>query len=671
MTVTANLIFKKLFYNSFLIILLLSITAFSQQSSVIDTYPQKPENVTWSEHLKNIESDSILKNKIFDFEMNLTRQVFKSSPLSKGIESVLFNRMNKLRIIKSYVLTDNSTLQLIDNGLGQSIDLTRTLPDKSQQKLFSNFDIKKNNSVNFVGFAVSPSEKYVVIFAEKNGSIDDYELIILNLITGKRLESSLIAKGEGTASISWFNQSAFYFTDSSLKKMTVNLDLSTTPAESNINYWGNYPFNLMCEKNIVYFVNSKKEPKTQLKLDQISCGEWTSLLNISDHSVQMLTKSKDIKNSIRLLNYLIPETENPNIVSVSAETVFQTEQQVYKSSFNIDNLNIISTYWGAEQSLFLINSQTKSFEKLLLPSYASVKSISRGLLNKTLKINLMTKVTTDREYEYDYLEHKWILEPTVSNDLLTKEGKAYVDQIILVSARDGVKLPVRLTYAKSTVLNENTPALIHIYGGYGKAGDFYPEFDFYFRNLFIDQGGVLISPILRGGNEFGEEWHTQAVQDQRMTSFFDLIDIAQYLSTQKISSAKKIIVTGTSAGGLVTLASGLLAPEIFGLLIPVSPPTDILAKFRLDSRFGGQPLEYGNPHLTNIADYMKKYSPLEQNINLSTLPDILLLAGVNDSRVNFTHSLKMAMKLRKENVSSGKFNSVFIKNSVPFESLWD
>ena len=215
----------------------------------------------------------------------------------------------------------------------------------------------------------------------------------------------------------------------------------------------------------------------------------------------------------------------------------------------------------------------------------------------------------------------------------------------------------------SSAMNENTPVFFKYYGGYDAPGYFYPGFDFNVRELFLNHGGVLATPIIRGGNEFGESWHAQAVQQYRAVSANDLIDIARYLSAQKIGSAKTLIASGTSAGGFLTLAAGLLSPKDFGLLIPISPPTDVLAKVRLDARFGGQIREYGSPTIDLIRTAMLTYSPLELSVDLQTMPQIFLFAGLNDSRVNPLHSVKFAAKMRALGIPTEKFNAEFIKNS--------
>lgn len=629
----------------------------------LDTFaqarPAKTADQTWSDYLQFIEKNQAEKDRIFHQEMQLTNSKYAVSKNRKAIEAVIKKRSDVSNIIQSATLQSGETLKLIDNGLGKSIDLVKV--GTTNTVLYSNFQIKKNNSVAFTGFSVSPQSDYAIIFADQNGSIDDHQLVLIDLKQSKVIPSSIAAYGGGkSVSIDWISNSAFYFEGQDKLGYTIDLNNSVTPTPTNgTAYYGTFPRNIRCSQDGVQFIDVSQAEPVKINLENIPCS-WRAS-RITSQNIDLLISDPKQEEHLKILHFNLTEKKD----TVPGTQIFELQNQVYDSFHIFDSKYFIQTHWGKTQSLFIVDITTgHQIDQIVVPEYASIRSIASAIINKAITITLTTAISTDMTTTYDYTTHAWVVVPNQNSILQDSNGLTYTSQIIETPSQDGTLIPFRLTYLKSTVLNENTPFLFKVYGGYDDAGGFYPEFNYLIRNLFIKKGGVLVTAALRGGNEFGTSWHTQASELNRMTTFSDLISIANYVINQKWTSKNKIIVTGTSAGGLVTLASGMLSPDSFGLLIPVSPPTDIIGKIRLDSRFfEGQKKEYGDPALPGVVDYMKKYSPLEQDFNPDKLPQILLIAGVNDSRVNSEHSFKMIEKLRENKVSTDKLNVLMINNS--------
>jgi prolyl oligopeptidase PreP (S9A serine peptidase family) len=625
------------------------------------TRPAKVAGETWSDYLQFIEKNPTEKDRIFHQEMFVTNAQYSTSKNRQAIEALIRTRGSGATTIQKATLKSGEILKLIDNGLGKSIDLVQE--GSSSKVLYSNFQMKRNNTIGFTGFSVSPQEDYALIFAEQNGSIDDYQIIPIDLRKSQIIPGMIMASGSGkSVRVSWTGNSTFFYrgvTD----KLGYKIDLSApvAPVPTNgLSYFGKYPRNLECGHSGVQYVNSTQSEPVKIKLENTSC-EWVSLLGFSNQHMDLLVSEPQHEEHLKIIRYNL----NENKTSIAGTQILDIHNQVYDSVSVFDSKYFIQTHWGKTQSLLTIDMLTgQLIDQFELPDCASIKSISSAVKNKSLNVTLNTFVSTDRLFVYDYMAHTWATAPDREGLLKDSDGNEYVSEVLEAPSDDGTLIPFRLTYLKSTVLGENTPFLFKVYGGYDESGGFYPQFNYLIRNLFIRKGGVLVTAALRGGNEFGEGWHDQASVLKRMTTFFDLIAISKYVIGQKWTSRSRIIVTGTSAGGLVTLASGMLSPESFGLLVPVSPPTDILGKIRLDSRFYQvQKKEYGDPAFPEVLDYMKKYSPLEQDFTADRLPQILLIAGLNDSRVNPEHSFKLIEKFRENNVGIEKLNVLMINNS--------
>jgi len=638
----------------FLTLTLMSSTLFAQ-----DVVP-KAADQTWSDYLHPIENDQAKKDLLFHQEMQLTNTTYSQSANRKFIEAALKKKFDFVSV-KQEAILPGGQLQLIYNGLGKPEQiLLKTV--KESTVLFSNTQIKKNTTAHLTNFSVSPNQQFVLVFAELNGSIDDYQIIIIDLKSRTVISTNLINHGEGKGSVRWIGPAQFFFksqNDQRLSAVIAN-DLTVATTQPTATYSGGYPYVVECLPEATTLINYNGAVVKRVILQNIKCGDWVEVLNANQKSIDILIEKTEPEQILSVARFSFGD----DTASASSVELFNFKNQVSDSTNKFDGKYFFQTHWGVQSSLLIYDMADGSLvDQVNLPSYATVASVARGTQNTTVKIAMMSQVTSDFSSEYNYQTHAWVSSPDVNLNL-RKNDQQYIDRVLQVPARDGTLIPVRLNYLATTSINENTPLLFKVYGGYGDSGGFLPVNEHVVRDMFIRHGGILVTAGPRGGNEYGEAWHRQAMGLKRMTTFFDVIDITKYLIAQKISSRNRIILTGTSAGGLVTLASGLLSPETFGLVIPISAPNDVLGKTRLDDRFFNlQKREYGDPDQLGVTEYMKLYSPLEQIADPKTAPQIFLIAGLNDSRVNVEHTLKMTAKLRQVGFADIQMNTLLIKNS--------
>lgn len=632
------------------------VNSFAQQSILPD---KKPEAQTWSDFERPLENNLTLQRQIFLDEMSKTNRNYQKSSQRGFIEQAIRNRMDQEAVIQSSYLAEGQSLVLMKRGLGKATELVLKKSGLADELLFSNFQLKKNNSAHLTGFSLSPDQKKIVIFSESDGSIDDFNLNIYDLVGRKTVpQSKLVASGNGAAKVVWIGPAKFYYRDSVKNGQIIDLQISTVPqAVGSYRYFGKYPYNLECgSDNVVKYHPISDNPQRTVNLNDLYCGGWESVVQANSQEVDLIENSGD---SLRFVRYRLTADR----ANSPAVLLFELPQRVFQSVEVVDGLYVIMNSWGADQFINIYDMNGKSVDQITVPSYASVDDVGVARPSQSLRINFGTMISSNKVYEYDYIQHNWTTEPNRDYDLTGSNSLVYNEQNFNAVASDGAQIPVRMTYLKSVKLGPDTPMLMKVYCGYGEPGPYYPAFDFETRRFFLDNGGVLVSVACRGGNQFGEAWHQQATQLNRKTTFTDIIRVSQYLIDQGWTTGKRIVLRGTSAGGLATLAAGFLAPQNFGLLLPVSPPTDIIAKVRLDARFGGQKNEYGDPADSAVASYMATYAPLELDVDPASVPDIFLLAGLNDSRVNITHSFKLTAKLRRIGLLDGQFNIVMVKNS--------
>ena len=608
---------------------------------------------TWSDQLINVETDPVGNNSLVHSENHLTNQIFNQSKNKNIINAMLSERLGEKATIQKKLLSDKSEIKLIDRGLGKSIDLIQT-SSGIEKKLLSNFDIKKNNSVSFISFSISPDEKTAIVFAEKNGSIDDYQLYVFDLVKSQTLSSNLVAKGN---SVVWTMPNKFSFTDPLDFSKQIEIDILNNFSQteySGVKFLGQYPVLMKCEKNIQKAILNGAQ---EVILNGLNCRNWSEQIQKKISKISVI--KNDENNHHEVLQYVI----NPEDKVAEPTKIFEFDGVLQQAQF-IDDHFFLQTSWGADQQLIVLDEKGTMLQTVLVPAFASVTAIEPKNSGTSVNVTLETVVTKDEVFELDYLTGKWLTAVT-ADKLLKKINMQYVSEVVTFQARDGVQIPLRLTRLSSTKLEANTPVLIDVYGGFGKPSKIYPQFNFQVRNLFLNKGGVYATPAIRGGGDYGDNWYKSAAGLNKMVSLNDIIDTANFLIQSQWTSKDKIIITGTSNGGFSVAAAALLSPSSFGLVIPISGVYDILGINRLDSRFARYWWnDYGNPNIPAYAAAIQKFSPLEIDLPaVETLPNFLFVNGLNDSRVNSLHSLKMIQKIRLSLGDTDKVHALFLKNA--------
>jgi oligopeptidase B len=211
-------------------------------------------------------------------------------------------------------------------------------------------------------------------------------------------------------------------------------------------------------------------------------------------------------------------------------------------------------------------------------------------------------------------------------------------------AADGVEVPISLVYRKGFIKNGSAPLLLDGYGAYGICED--ADFDSNIVSL-LDRGFVYAIAHVRGGGELGRTWYEDGKLLNKKNTFSDFITCAQYLIDQGYASPKKVAIMGGSAGGLLMGAVMNMRPDLFTTVIANVPFVDVLNTMSDPSL----PLtvteyeEWGNPQDPKYFDYIASYSPYD-NVAEKAYPNLLVTAGLNDTRVSYWEPAKWVAKQR-------------------------
>ena len=211
-------------------------------------------------------------------------------------------------------------------------------------------------------------------------------------------------------------------------------------------------------------------------------------------------------------------------------------------------------------------------------------------------------------------------------------------------ARDGVTVPVTLVYRKGIKAGKGHPTLLEGYGSYGSVDDpFFASINF----SLLDRGVVYAYAHIRGGGELGEPWRQAGRMMQKKNTFNDFVDCAEQLITSGWSRKDGVVITGTSAGGMLVGAAVNQRPDLFRAAIANVPFVDVINTM-LDASLPlttGEWIEWGNPNEKPAFDYMSSYSPYD-NIQPADYPSMLVKVSWHDSQVPYWEGAKFVAKLR-------------------------
>ena len=215
------------------------------------------------------------------------------------------------------------------------------------------------------------------------------------------------------------------------------------------------------------------------------------------------------------------------------------------------------------------------------------------------------------------------------------------------TSKDGTKVPLNIVRKKGTPRDGNNPTLLYSYGGYGI--NMQPTFDFT-RRAWFDRGGVFVVANIRGGGEFGEEWHKAGNLTKKQNVFDDFAAAARYLSEQKWTRPARLSVLGGSNGGLLMGALITQHPDLVRAVVSAVGIYDML-RVELAPNGAFNVTEFGTVKDPDQFKALYAYSPYHHVVDGTKYPAILMMTGANDGRVAPYHSRKMVARLEAANKS--------------------
>jgi prolyl oligopeptidase len=253
-------------------------------------------------------------------------------------------------------------------------------------------------------------------------------------------------------------------------------------------------------------------------------------------------------------------------------------------------------------------------------------------------------------YDFDKDEVSMFRKPSINFDANKFETKQ-----VFATSKDGTKVPIFITHKKGLELDGNNPTILYAYGGFNVG--LTPYFSVS-RVVWMEAGGVYCLANLRGGDEYGEEWHKAGMLGNKQNVFDDYIACAEWLIENKYTSTPRLAIEGGSNGGLLVAACELQRPDLFGAVLCRVPVTDMLRyhKFTIGRYWT---VEYGNAEENpEHFKFMYAYSPLHNVKKGVAYPPTLITTADTDDRVVPAHAKKYAATLQE--MDAGK-NPILVR----------
>jgi prolyl oligopeptidase len=320
-------------------------------------------------------------------------------------------------------------------------------------------------------------------------------------------------------------------------------------------------------------------------------------------------------------------------------TVVSEQKDVLTDVKVAGNTLITSYLQDAHTSLRLFTPTGAARGELSLPALGTVTTISASPLDPEFFYTFSSYLTPTTVYRYDLRKgaNEVFRTPRLDADLSRFETTQ-----LFFTSKDGTRVPMFVTARRGLVKDGSNPTLLYAYGGFNNSvtPSFSPA-----TLVWLEMGGVYAVANIRGGGEYGREWHEAGMLAKKQNVFDDFIAAAEFLVRERYTSPAKLAVQGASNGGLLVGAVMTQRPELFGAALPAVGVMDMLRfhKFTIGWAWTS---EYGSADDSTQFRVLQAYSPLHHLAPGTHYPATLITTADHDDRVVPGHSFKFAAALQ-------------------------
>jgi len=385
--------------------------------------------------------------------------------------------------------------------------------------------------------------------------------------------------------------------------------------------------------NKIYYKDlTKPDQKDFLPIINEFNGSYGVIDNLPDGKLIVITNFQAPQKRIVLIDPKNPAVSNwKDLIPQSKETLVSASLAGGKM--------IVQTLKDVVSKLYVYDLTGKRLSEIVLPGPGTVAGVSGKKELDDIYFVYTSYIAPPTVYHHNLKTAKTEI---FRQPKLNFKPEDYVTKQVFYPSKDGTKVPLFITHKKDLKLDGTAPTMLYAYGGFNISVQ--PAFN-PANIILLENGGIYAVANLRGGSEYGEDWHKAGMLEKKQNVFDDFIAAAEYLTKEKYTNPKRLAIMGGSNGGLLVGAVMLQRPELFSVAFPRVGVLDMLRfhKFTVGWGWVG---EYGSSDNADQFKYIYKYSPLHNVKTGVKYPATMVMTSDHDDRVVPAHSFKFVAELQ-------------------------
>lgn len=601
------------------------------------------------------ESSQETKNWI-KAQNTLTDNYFSGIPFLEKIE-------NKLKSIWNFptqslpITKDNILYYYHNDGSQNQAILKSKINGKEDRIIIDPNKLSSDGSLSIGGLYFSNDHKYLGYTTNKSGS--DWQHINVIRLKDRTLIKDSLA-GVKFSGIEWFNSGFYYKRYPEVKPDKI---LSNKNLDSKVYYHslgtkqGNdilieTPFNsneispyikVSKDEKILFLYGYKGTYGNSLYYRYANKKKWICLINDFTSEIEVIDK---INNHI----YLLTDRNSPfkKLIKINLEkpdnlewiTIIEGTKNEVLKEIKITGGRVFAHFYKDVTSLWKVfNLKGKLINEITSPGKGIMDGFEGEMNSKFTFFSFNNLVTPTTIYKYNIATNKSEIYWTSK---IPFESEKYILKQEFYASADGTKIPIFICHKKDLKMDGKRPTLLYGYGGFNIS------IEPYFNKsniILLENNGVYAIANIRGGGEYGQQWHQDGMLEKKQNVFDDFISAANYLVKSKITSSNYLAIQGQSNGGLLIGSVLNQQPDLFRVAFPYVGVMDMI-RYEIFTIGHAWSVEYGSIKSKKHFNNIYKYSPIHNIDPEKVYPSILVYTADHDDRVVPAHSFKYAASLQ-------------------------
>lgn len=547
-----------------------------------------------------------------------------------------------------------------DGVQNQSVLYYEDTASKKVDVLINPNKFSEDGTTSLGGLSISDGAKYAAYMVSKAGS-DWKEVYVLNIETGEKMDDHI--EWVKFSGMNWQGNGFYYasydapkegdeFSASNLNHKIYYHELGTEQNEDKLIMENpahpNWNFGLSTSEDGVFefLWISESTSGYQLAFRKKGGAEFTYIDTTFNHEFSIIDNVGDmlyVSTNVGAPKNRLVRIDANNTAQENWETIIPETESVLQSVSLCGDKFIAQYLVDVSTQLSVFEKDGNDLGEITLPGIGIVASFNSSGKSSKAFYSFQNYTTPSSVYEFDVATMESSLYWSPKIDFNSDD---YQCDKVFYKSKDGTKIPMFITYKKGAVMDGENPTFLYGYGGFNisKTPSFSVE-----NIVFLENGGIYCVASIRGGGEYGAEWHKGGTKLQKQNVFDDFIGAAEYLIAEKYTNSDKLAVHGRSNGGLLIGAVMTQRPELFQVCLPKVGVLDMLRyhQFTIGRAWA---VDFGLSENEEEFKYLYGYSPLH-NVKAVNYPATMIQTGDHDDRVVPAHSFKFAATLQEHNTS--------------------